>query len=103
MFVSDRIDATRHPAARMTVGFAKIGKGESMQVEFPYDEVLVVTRGMLTVRGEDGASTSVGAGGVIYLPAASVSTYHADEETELVYVASPADVYAEHVAASATG
>lgn len=87
----------------MTVGFARVGKGETMRVEFPYDEVLVVTRGAFTVRGDDGAEVTARAGDVVYLPAGSGHEYVAVDETEMVYVASPPDVYASHVADSAAG
>jgi ethanolamine utilization protein EutQ (cupin superfamily) len=100
VMVSDRIDAAREPAARMTVGFARVGKGESLQMRFPYDEVLIVTKGSFTVRGDDGTRLTARAGEVIYLPGGSVNTHHADEDTEMVYVAGPPDVYARHVAES---
>ena len=52
----------------MTVGYARVGKGESTDITFPYDEVLVVTKGAYTVRTPDGATHTATAGQVIYLP-----------------------------------
>jgi len=44
---------------------------------------------------------STGASEVIYLPGGSVNFSHADEDTEMVYVANPPSVYADHLAAAA--
>lgn len=98
VFVSDLIDRAGQPEARMTVGYARVGKGESLAVSFPYDEVLVVTRGIFTVRTAPGETITAGAGEAIYLPAESSSTYVAEEDAEMVYVANPPEVYAAHVA-----
>ncbi len=100
IYVNDVIDFARAPEAKMTVGFARLGKGESLQISFPYDEVLIVTRGTYTLRTGDGKLITARAGDVIYLPAGSSSFSKAEEETEMVYVASPPSVYAENVAAS---
>lgn len=99
--VSDRIDQARQPDAGMTVGFARTAAGEKFEVAFPYDEVLVVTKGAFTVTTEDGVSVTARPGEVVYLPADSVNSHTADEDTEMVYVACPPDVYARHVAAAA--
>ncbi|MEJ7756140.1 MAG: hypothetical protein WKF83_07235 [Nocardioidaceae bacterium] len=45
IFVSDIIDQATSPDAKMTVGFARLGKGEALDISFPYDEVLIVTAG----------------------------------------------------------
>jgi ethanolamine utilization protein EutQ (cupin superfamily) len=100
IFVSDRIDLEREPDAKMTVGFARVASGEELEYSFPYDEVLVVTTGSYTVRTEAGERLTAGPGEVIYLPAGSRNSGRANEDTELVYVASPPSVYADHVAAS---
>lgn len=101
IFVSDIIDYANSPGAKMTVGFARVGKGEVMTSSFPYDEVLIITQGAgYTVKTEDGEALTVGAGEVIYLPGGSTNTFLAEEETEMVYVANPPAVYAEHVAAT---
>jgi ethanolamine utilization protein EutQ (cupin superfamily) len=100
IFVNDRIDEATHPDAKMTVGFARISSGETLEISFPYDEVLIVTKGTFTVRTEQGESVTARTGEVIYLPAGSSNTHHADEDTDMVYVANPPDVYARHVAAA---
>jgi ethanolamine utilization protein EutQ (cupin superfamily) len=101
VFVIDLIDQAGQPDAKMTVGYARVGKGESLEVSFPYDEVLVVTRGVFTVRSATGETVTAGAGEAIYLPAESSSTYLAEEDAEMVYVANPPEVYAAHVAQAA--
>lgn len=102
IFVSDMIDQGSEPEAKMTVGYARVGEGETMTSSFPYDEVLVLTKGSgYAVRTEQGDTLVVGAGEVIYLPGGSTNTFVANEETEMVYVANPPAVYAVHVAASA--
>jgi ethanolamine utilization protein EutQ (cupin superfamily) len=101
IFVSDVIDQASAPEAKMTVGFARVRKGESLEISFPYDEVLVITKGAYTVRAATGKSITAHAGEVIYLPAKSVNSSHAKRNTEMVYIANPPSVYADHVAASA--
>ena len=66
----------------------------------PYDEVLVVTHGVYTVRTARGELTAR-AGEVVYLPAGSSNVAYAHEDAEMVYVAAPPSVYAAHVAAAA--
>jgi ethanolamine utilization protein EutQ (cupin superfamily) len=100
IFVSDLIDAAATPEAAMTVGYARVAKGEAMDIAFPYDEVLVVTKGAYTVRTPDGATRTATAGEVIYLPAGTANFAVADDDAEMVYVAAPPGVYAAHVAAS---
>ncbi len=101
IFVSDIVDQGTVPDAKMTVGFARVGKGEALDISFPYDEVLILTKGSYTVRTEHGDTVTARAGEVIYLPAGSSNSSHADEDTEMVYVANPPSVYADHVAAAA--
>jgi ethanolamine utilization protein EutQ (cupin superfamily) len=69
------------------VGFMRAPAGQTTQFEFPYDEVLVVTKGRCTVRTQDG-DKSASAGELLYLFAGTPGTFHTDEDTELVYVAS---------------
>jgi ethanolamine utilization protein EutQ (cupin superfamily) len=69
------------------VGFTRAPKGASSDFEFAYDEVLVVTKGLCTVRSA-GKALTAGPGEVLYLPAGIAGTFHADEDVELVYVAS---------------
>ncbi len=85
----------------MTVGFARLKEGEQLDISFPYDEVLIVTKGAYTVRTEHGEELTARAGEVVYLPAGAANSSHAVEDTEMVYVANAPSVYAEHVAASA--
>jgi ethanolamine utilization protein EutQ (cupin superfamily) len=101
IFTSDLIDAATNPDAKMTVGYARMTKDESFEISFPYDEVLIVTKGSYTTRTEQGETVTARAGEVVYLPAGSSNTHRADEDTEMVYVASPPSVYAAHVAAAA--
>jgi ethanolamine utilization protein EutQ (cupin superfamily) len=101
IFVNDLIDQAAAPDAKMTVGYARVGKDEALDISFPYDEVLIVTRGAYTVRTEQGGAVTARAGDVIYLPAGSASASRAEEDTEMVYVANPPSVYADHVAQSA--
>jgi ethanolamine utilization protein EutQ (cupin superfamily) len=101
IFVSDIVDEAGEPDAEMTVGFARVGKGEALDISFPYDEVLILTKGSYSVRTEHGELVTAQAGEVIYLPAGSASTARAEEDAEMVYVASPPSVYADHVRASA--
>ncbi|MGH3995075.1 MAG: cupin [Pseudonocardiaceae bacterium] len=100
IFVSDIVDQGTVPDAKMTVGFARVGKGESLDISFPYDEVLILTKGSSTVRTEDEEAVTARAGEAIYLPAGSANSARADEDAEMVYVANPPSVYAAHVAAS---
>jgi ethanolamine utilization protein EutQ (cupin superfamily) len=99
ILVGDVVDEPTEPEARMTVGFARVGAGDALDISFPYDEVLVVTRGTYTVRTPQGDLTAR-AGEVIYLPAGSSSRAVAEEDAEMVYVANPPAVYAAHVAAA---
>lgn len=103
IFVSDIVDQATAPDARMTVGFARVAKGEALDISFPYDEVLILTKGGYTVRTERGEEVTARAGEIIYLPAGSSNSAHAEDDTEMVYVASPPSVYADHVAASTAG
>jgi ethanolamine utilization protein EutQ len=85
--LADALDHTSD--AKMTVGFAHYGPGESNEWTVAYDEALVVTRGTFTVRTKDGATTAE-KGEVIYLYAGTELTYQAgDERTEVVYVTYP--------------
>ena len=65
IFVSDIVDQATVPEAKMTLGFARLGRGEVLDISFPYDEVLVLTKGSYTVRTEDGEEVTARAGEVI--------------------------------------
>jgi ethanolamine utilization protein EutQ (cupin superfamily) len=101
--VSDIVDQASAPEAEMTVGFARVGAGEALEISFPYDEVLILTKGAYTVSPDDGEPVTARPGEAIYLPAGSRNSSYAEEDSEMVYVASPPSVYAEHVAAAAAG
>jgi ethanolamine utilization protein EutQ (cupin superfamily) len=70
------------------VGFLQAPAGAVSTFDFPYDEVLVVTRGRCTVRSEH-AEVVAAAGEVVYLPAGVPGSFAAETDLELVYVASP--------------
>lgn len=103
IFTGDVVDATTNPDAKMTVGFARVGQGETLDMSFPYDEVLILTKGTFTVRTDQHETRTAKAGDFIYLPAESSNIFHATEDTEMVYVANPPAVYAQHVARAAAG
>ena len=69
------------------VGFTRALRGAKSSFEFAYDEVLVVTKGSCSVQSGD-AWLTAHVGEVLYLPAGVPGTIHADEDMELVYVAS---------------
>jgi ethanolamine utilization protein EutQ (cupin superfamily) len=101
--VSDQVDLAAAPEAEMTVGFARLAAGEELPISFPYDEVLVITRGSYVVETEAGETLRADQGEAIYLPAGSANESRAEQDTEMVYVASPPAVYADHVAESEGG
>ena len=47
IFVGDIVDEAGVPNAKMTFGFARVAKGEALDISFPHDEVLIVTKGLL--------------------------------------------------------
>jgi len=69
------------------IGFTRAPAGATSSFQFPYDEVLVVTKGLCTVSDGD-LGHSAGPGEVVYLPANRPGRFRADEDVELVYVAS---------------
>lgn len=86
IFLGDVVDGSN--SETMSVGFARYDKGETNEFIITYDEVLVVTKGVFTVRSADGAKTAK-AGEIIFLTKGTEVVYHAEEETELVYVTYP--------------
>jgi ethanolamine utilization protein EutQ len=82
-------DANDPSTAPVVVGFARYRKGAANQITLPYDEVLIITRGVLTVHRADGIATAA-AGEVIFHRAGAKVVYQADEDAELVYVSHPA-------------
>jgi ethanolamine utilization protein EutQ len=88
MVVGDALDPAG--SAPLVIGFARYRKGATNQITtLPYDEALIITRGVLTVRRADGVATAK-AGEVIFHRAGATVVYQADEDTELVYVCYPA-------------
>jgi ethanolamine utilization protein EutQ len=86
IFLADVLDETNSQS--MSVGFARYRKGASNDWIVTYDEALIITKGVFTVRWADGAQTAK-AGEVLFLTKDTPLTYHADEDAELVYVTYP--------------
>jgi ethanolamine utilization protein EutQ len=88
MVVGDALDPSS--SAPLVIGYARYRKGASNQLTtLPYDEALIITRGVFTVRRPDGTATAT-AGEVIFHRAGEKVVYHADEDAEMVYVSYPA-------------
>ena len=87
MVVGDALDPSS--SAPMIIGFARYRKGAANEVTLPYDEALIVTRGVFTVRRADGVATAT-AGEVIFHRAGAMVAYQAEDDAELVYVSHPA-------------
>jgi ethanolamine utilization protein EutQ (cupin superfamily) len=86
--LADVVNEDETPAVKLgAVGFLRAPWGVTTSFEFPYDEVLVVTRGRCTVTSGKEELTA-GRGEVIYLPAGIAGSFRTEEDTELVYVAS---------------
>jgi|SRR5687768_9210600 ethanolamine utilization protein EutQ len=88
IFVGDVLDASNSDT--MSVGFYRNKhKGERNEWVVTYDEALIVTKGALTVRADDGAKTAR-AGEVIFLTKGTKIAYEAaEDDTEVVYVTYP--------------
>jgi ethanolamine utilization protein EutQ len=88
MVVGDAQDPAS--VAPLVIGFARYRKGATNRIAtLPYDEALVITRGVFTVRRPDGVATAT-AGEVIFHRAGTEVVYQADEDAEMVYVCYPA-------------
>src|SRR5262249_47196851 len=86
--LADVVNEDEMPWAKLGgVGFTRAPKGSSSNFEFAYDEVLVVTKGRCSVLS-DGERVTANVGEVIYLRAGTPGTFVADDDVELVYVAS---------------
>ena len=86
--LADVVNEDESPEARLgALGFTRSTAGASSRFDFAYDEVLVVTRGRCTIRSQ-GAQLSAGPGETLYLPAHVPGEIFADEDLEIVYVAS---------------
>lgn len=88
IFVGDVIDASVSDS--MSVGYYRNArKGERNAWVVTYDEVLVVVRGALTIRSDEGDKTAK-AGEVIFLSKGTALAYEAaEDDTEVVYVSYP--------------
>lgn len=88
IFVGDVLDSSN--SETMSVGFYRNrNKGEANEWIVTYDEALVVTKGALTVRSAEGATTAR-PGEVIFLTKGTKVAYEAAEDgTEVVYVTYP--------------
>jgi ethanolamine utilization protein EutQ len=83
-------DANDPSTAPLVIGYARYRKGATNQLTtLPYDEALIITRGVFTVRRPDGTATAR-AGEVIFHRAGTSVVYQADEDAEMVYVCYPA-------------
>lgn len=86
--LADVVNEDEHPDAKLgALGFTRSSKGATSQFEFAYDEVLVVTKGRCTVVS-GGQTLTAKVGEALYLPAGVPGQIRADEELEIVYVAS---------------
>ncbi|HUG72553.1 MAG TPA: AraC family ligand binding domain-containing protein [Steroidobacteraceae bacterium] len=101
IFVGDVVDSSI--SSTMSAGYYRnLKKGDSNDWIVTYDEVLVVTRGALTVRS-GGAATTARPGEIIFLTKGTRLSYEsAEDDTEVVYVTFPhwfeAHARSEHAA-----
>lgn len=88
IFVGDVLDSSNSDT--MSVGFYRNRKkGEKNEWVVSYDEALIVTKGVITVRSADGAKTAK-AGEIIFLTKGTEIAYEAaEDDTEFVYVTYP--------------
>lgn len=88
IFVGDVLDASNSES--MSVGYYRNKtKGEKNEWVVTYDEALIVTKGALTVRSREGATTAK-AGEIIFLTKGTEVAYEAaEDDTEVVYVSYP--------------
>ncbi len=86
--LADVVNEDEHSWAKLgAVGFTRAKAGAQVPFEFAYDEVLVVTRGRCAV-SHGSQRFSAGPGEVLYLRAGEPAVFHAEEDVEIVYVAS---------------
>lgn len=88
IFVGDVVDASASDS--MSVGYyLNRRKGEKNEWVVTYDEALVVLRGALTIRTDEGAKTAK-AGEILFLTKGTKLAYEAaEDDTEVVYVSYP--------------
>lgn len=88
IFVGDVLDSANSDT--MSAGYYRNRKkGEGNRWIVTYDEVLIVTKGALTIRSAEGATTA-SAGEVLFLSRGTEIVYEAAaDDTEAVYVTYP--------------
>jgi ethanolamine utilization protein EutQ len=88
IFLGDVLDESA--GGSMSAGYyINPRKGESNEWIVEYDEVMIVTRGALTIRFE-GGSTTARPGEIIFIPKGTKIAYEAGEDdTQAVYVSHP--------------
>lgn len=86
IFLGDVLDASN--SANMSAGFARYQKGTSNNWVVTYDEILVITKGVFSVKTKESTVTAK-AGELIFLTKGTELTYMADEDAELVYISYP--------------
>lgn len=88
IFVGDVLNSSN--SGSMSVGFYRnLRRGQRNEWVVTYDEVLVVTKGALTIRSGGGATTAH-AGQVIFLTKGTAVAYEAAaDDTEVVYITYP--------------
>jgi ethanolamine utilization protein EutQ len=88
IFVGNVLDQSN--SGHMSAGYYRNKrKGEKNEWVVTYDEVLVVTKGALTIRTADGQKTAK-AGEIIFLTKGTALAYEAGEDdTEAVYISYP--------------
>jgi len=86
IFLGDVLDDTN--STSMGAGFARYGKGASNDWIVTYDEVLIIIKGIFSVKTAEGTVTAH-PGEIIFLTSGTELTYMAEEESELVYVSCP--------------
>jgi ethanolamine utilization protein EutQ len=87
VFIADILDSSN--SASMSVGFARYDKGATNEWVVTYDQALIVTKGVFSVRSADGVTTAR-AGEVIFLTEGTRVVYEGEEDgTEVIYVTFP--------------
>ncbi|WP_162453202.1 cupin domain-containing protein [Phytoactinopolyspora mesophila] len=76
------------PGRELSVKFERVGQGVSGEHFFPYEEVHVVLKGILTIRTEN-ETISVEPGEVVHLPMRARAVVQADADVEMVSVTHP--------------
>ncbi|RIQ14431.1 cupin domain-containing protein [Jiangella rhizosphaerae] len=87
IFVTPAVEKT--DGGPLSAYSARFGRGEVADLPAPYEEVWVVLRGALRIRGGSG-EVVVGAGDFVQVPEQSPGTVEAIEDTVLVCVSVPA-------------